>query len=108
MYEEIRAELEDQRQKLETRLNKISTGHLANGAVNADSQEQATENANDEVYDGLEANAIEHLEAIKAALARMTEGAYGICVDCDEKIPVARLKALPFAVRCVACESARE
>jgi len=34
-------------------------------------------------------------------------GTYGICDDCGDEIGLERLKALPFAVRCVDCESRR-
>lgn len=40
------------------------------------------------------------LRLIDAALARMDEGSYGECVDCGEPIPMERLEALPFAIRC--------
>jgi RNA polymerase-binding transcription factor DksA len=40
---------------------------------------------------------------IDDALERWGAGAYGICSDCDRGIPVARLRARPFATRCVAC-----
>ncbi|HVM19179.1 MAG TPA: hypothetical protein VM307_04395, partial [Egibacteraceae bacterium] len=38
-------------------------------------------------------NARERLAAADAALARMDEGAYGVCVDCGTEIPIARLEA---------------
>jgi DnaK suppressor protein len=45
------------------------------------------------------------LENINAALARLHAGEYGLCPDCDEEIPEKRLRALPFATRCVACQA---
>lgn len=42
------------------------------------------------------------IEAIEAALQRMERGTYGVCVDCEEAIPVARLRAYPTAQRCIA------
>jgi DnaK suppressor protein len=50
----------------------------------------------------------ETLNKIDAALRRIREGTYGECSECGEKIPEARLRALPFAVRCRDCEEARE
>ncbi|HEU4686108.1 MAG TPA: TraR/DksA C4-type zinc finger protein [Nitrospira sp.] len=38
------------------------------------------------------------------ALRRLDEGTYGICEDCDAPISPGRLRALPFARRCVACQ----
>ncbi len=48
------------------------------------------------------------LGAASQALARLREGTYGLCADCDAEIPFDRLKAEPWALRCVACETARE
>ncbi len=37
---------------------------------------------------------------IDAALRRMDMGVFGECVDCGFEIPIERLEALPFAIRC--------
>ena len=37
---------------------------------------------------------------IDAALRRMDTGVFGDCVDCGFEIPIERLEALPFAIRC--------
>ncbi len=50
----------------------------------------------------------ETLNRIDEALARLAEGTYGHCTECGEDIAEARLRALPFAIRCRACEEARE
>jgi DnaK suppressor protein len=47
------------------------------------------------------------LRLIDEALARLDNGTYGICADCGDEIGLGRLKVLPFAVRCVDCESRR-
>jgi DnaK suppressor protein len=47
------------------------------------------------------------LRLIDEALARVENGTYGICADCGDEIGLERLKVLPFAVRCVDCESKR-
>src|SRR6516164_2365565 len=47
------------------------------------------------------------LRLIDEALARVDNGTYGICADCSDEIGLERLKVLPFAVRCVDCESRR-
>ncbi len=48
------------------------------------------------------------LREIKAALARVEEGEYGVCGECGEDIGVARLKAQPFATLCVECKTRLE
>ena len=50
----------------------------------------------------------ETLNKINEARARLDEGAYGNCFECGDEISEARLRALPFAVRCKDCEEARE
>lgn len=48
------------------------------------------------------------LGAVNQALARLGAGSYGICADCEVEIPYDRLKAEPWALRCVACETRLE
>jgi DnaK suppressor protein len=50
----------------------------------------------------------EMLGHIDAAIARLDAGRYGLCVECEREIATRRLRALPFAVRCQACEETRE
>jgi RNA polymerase-binding transcription factor DksA len=42
------------------------------------------------------------------ALERLESEAYGVCVDCGESIPYARLLAEPGALRCIGCENNHE
>lgn len=46
----------------------------------------------------------DELRMIGSALQRIDAGTYGKCVDCDQSIPFARLKAEPTAERCVQCQ----
>ena len=45
---------------------------------------------------------------IEAALARIDNATYGICVDCGKHVDDARLEAHPQAARCVACQTRME
>lgn len=47
----------------------------------------------------------EKLHAIDEALLRIREGEYGTCEECEEEIPLGRLKAMPFARHCVRCKA---
>jgi len=47
----------------------------------------------------------EKLHSIDEAILRIDEGEYGICEECEEEIPLGRLKAMPFARHCVKCKS---
>jgi DnaK suppressor protein len=48
------------------------------------------------------------LTRIDEALVRIDAGEYGYCLECAREISEQRLRALPFAVRCRACEETRE
>jgi len=50
----------------------------------------------------------ETLIRIDEALVRLDAGEYGSCFQCGREISERRLRALPFAVRCQACEERRE
>jgi len=47
----------------------------------------------------------EKIHSIDEALLRINEGDYGTCEECDEDIPLGRLKAMPFTRHCVKCKS---
>jgi RNA polymerase-binding transcription factor DksA len=47
------------------------------------------------------------LGEIDAALGRVRDGTYGVCVDCSGPIGAERLEARPTAVRCVVCAGRR-
>lgn len=47
----------------------------------------------------------EKIHSIDESLLRIDEGDYGICEECDEDIPLGRLKAMPFTRHCVKCKS---
>src|SRR5512138_2011795 len=44
------------------------------------------------------------LRAIEEAINRLDQGAYGICMDCENEIPAARLEAVPWTRVCVECK----
>ncbi len=54
---------------------------------------------------GREADALREVEE---ALHRIGTRAYGTCVDCDQPIALARLRADSIAKRCLSCQQRRE
>ncbi len=54
----------------------------------------------------LQLSSLDHelLRLIDEALRRLGAGRYGLCLSCEERIPAKRLRALPWARYCVACE----
>ena len=53
----------------------------------------------------LSAQARAAIEEIDRALTKIDSGRYGVCEQCGNPIPKARLKALPYAALCVGCKS---
>lgn len=45
-----------------------------------------------------------HLRLVNEALDRIESGDYGVCLACEKPIPSKRLRALPWARYCVACQ----
>lgn len=71
-----------------------TVGDSAEAAFTASGEEIATQLAQ------LDARELGHIEL---ALHRVKQGMYGVCNGCDQKIPVARLDALPYSVLCIKC-----
>jgi DnaK suppressor protein len=48
------------------------------------------------------------LRQVKAALARIRDGGFGACIECESAISPKRLAAIPWAPRCIQCEEAAD
>ena len=48
------------------------------------------------------------LRNVKAALRRIGDGSYGVCVHCDEDISPRRLAAVPWTPFCIKCQEAAD
>jgi DnaK suppressor protein len=81
------------------RNSKAESGDAADVAFDAGSEEIATQLAE------LEAREVSQIDR---ALARMKQGTYGICENCQCKIPIARLNALPYSTTCIECQREME
>lgn len=68
----------------------------------------ALDSAQDEINSQLAEVESRELAHIENALERMKEGTYGQCEGCGEKIPMARLNALPYATLCIECQREAE
>ncbi len=103
-YDQIRRKLMDRRDEIKGRLNKVDQDILhTDGAPNPDSGEQAIERENDDVLEALGGLARSELEKINTALERIERNEYGNCTLCKKAIAAERLKAIPFADRCINC-----
>jgi DnaK suppressor protein len=100
----VRRRLEDEQVRLRQELGQWETlphDNLGYGNHMADDATEAFEQAKDLA---LRQNLERLLEQVEGALARFTEGTYGLCEKCGEAIDPARLKALPHATLCVRCQ----
>ena len=83
-------------------LGRIRTGHTG------DSVDGAFDSGFVEISTQLAELAARELNQIERALTRLTEGTYGTCELCQEKIPVARLNTLPYSTTCINCQRKME
>jgi len=51
---------------------------------------------------------VQEIRDIEATFRRVTDGDYGVCVDCGMDIGFERLHAYPTAKRCIVCQEKRE
>ena len=56
----------------------------------------------------LEGRERHELDEIRAAQGRLETGGFGVCERCCRPIPMPRLRAVPWARACVACQSREE
>jgi DnaK suppressor protein len=68
----------------------------------------ALDSAQDEINSQLAEVESRELANIDHALEKMRAGAYGLCEECDKRIPMARLNALPYATMCIECQRSAE
>lgn len=96
-----KALLEARLAELHARINRIEDE--LEEPLSGDFEEQAVELEDDEVLEDLGAAGVQEIRAIEAALGRISDGSYGICVNCGEPIAEERLDAVPQAPRCRNC-----
>ncbi|MFB6265420.1 MAG: TraR/DksA family transcriptional regulator [Bradymonadaceae bacterium] len=106
---ELREELVEKRDEIHDRWRRIESDRRhENEPLDKDLEDQSVELENEEVLNQLDPTYREELKDVLAALDRMEEGTYGTCVACGDQIAVDRLKAIPYARRCIECAEAAE
>jgi DnaK suppressor protein len=110
-YNELKKMLEDRRRELLNEVQGRIRDVRSDGNKDRDVLDQG-ESSEVDIQEDIEFALIqmksETLTKIDAALRRLEDGTYGDCFECGDQISEARLRALPFAVRCKDCEEARE
>lgn len=113
----FRAMLQKQLELVQGNLNALANDNLkrspleSTGDISSHSTHMAdhgTDNFDRELALSLASSRQESLYDIEDAIRRIDEGEYGSCELCGNPIERPRLKALPFAKKCLACQSASE
>ena len=68
----------------------------------------ASDDIDRKMIEALGAQDLKRLKSIEAALVRIQQGRYGLCMKCSNRIPRERLEALPYAVLCINCQKSEE
>ncbi len=99
---------EKYKQKLLNRLKELDgrlldIEHELDAPASKDSEERAVEREDDEVLEALGNKGLAEVKQIRAALVRMNEDTYGVCVNCNGEISDERLTVLPHTTLCRKC-----
>jgi DnaK suppressor protein len=84
------------------------TGELVSGSADQHPADTATETVDREIDYTLEEHDERLLAEIDAALKRIDDGTYGICVNCGAQISPERVEAMPWATLCIDCKRKEE
>ena len=96
-----KAQLEARLAELDTRIHKIED--QLDDPVTRDWEDGAQEREGDEVLEGMGLAGLKEMELIRAALKRIDEDEYGICLKCGSDISEERLDVVPHAALCRNC-----
>jgi DnaK suppressor protein len=100
-YEYLTRSLTARLHEMQNRVKQIESDVCA--PEDADLYEQAVLDEDDEQLEALDEAGLAEINAIKASLARIENGTYGICTNCGLDIAADRLEAMPTAALCIEC-----
>jgi RNA polymerase-binding protein DksA len=107
----IRLQVEGERARLEIELAHLKGEQAGGSGSEAPFHEHPTDHAGEmEEHERLLAireNLEQMLSQCQDALDRLDRGDYGICRSCGKDIDIERLKALPYATKCIPCKEQR-
>ncbi len=107
----IRQQVEGERSRLEHELDQTKVEGAGGSGSEAPFHEHPTDHAGEREEHERQLAIRENLEQMyvqcQDALNRLERGEYGICRSCGKEIDIERLKALPYATKCIPCKEAR-
>lgn len=108
-WEELREQLILQRQEIKDLYeHDLREGQRASDEGSEDVVDRANSAYNREFMFSLSGTERDMLFMIEEALERLEDGDFGTCSNCSNDIPVARLKAVPWARYCIDCQELDE
>ena len=103
----LRDQLQEERDRVREQLNNLGRGDAADLDFDENFADSGQVTAERGEVDALSGQLNETLQDIEDALAKFDAGTYGECESCHQRIPEARLEAMPAARLCISCASQR-
>jgi RNA polymerase-binding protein DksA len=106
--QELKEKLLEEKKRLEADLQKIATKDNGEYEPNVEDLGRSLEDNAEEVEEyatnlGITETLEKNLHDVEDALERMEKGTYGNCENCNQEIPLERLRVFPAARNCVRC-----
>jgi RNA polymerase-binding protein DksA len=108
-FQPLLAKLQRRRSEITGQVNHLEQDLRDDMADNQNTPGDSADHGSGELNQHLSVTLMENdrveLERIERAILRIESGAYGECETCEKTIPMPRLKAIPWATRCITCQS---
>ena len=81
---------------------------IVEGMDPKDMVDVASDDMDRKMIEALGIQELKRLKSIDAAITRIKQGKYGLCLKCGKRIPADRLEAIPYALMCIECKTEEE
>ncbi len=86
----------------------VDAGAIGDNSPGADELDVSQITTSREIDWATRERLVERVNRLSAALDRLRDGQYGVCIECDERISPARLHVMPEVETCVRCQDGLE
>jgi DnaK suppressor protein len=107
-YEKAKQQLLEEQARLIEQVKQLEASRYESIGYSNHIADDATDAFEQAVDETLKHNAETSLEEVQRALAKFSNGTYGLCEACGARIDRARLGALPHARYCLECQERHE
>ena len=104
--DKLRARLEQERNELERRILRAENLFRETGRSESSLLDDVSHEKEDLIKRA--SHCRQRLRTVNQTLRRLSEGNFGICAECDERISPKRLDAMPTAEYCITCQQQLE